>query len=276
MKKRLFVYLAALALSACTSTHQTKTPIQAFVDDRASLVGTWGMIPLRNGIANVVEYTADGQSKLHAFNCEEPKSESEVELADYRLSDDGKTLHVSSPQRNFDLQVLAFTPRAMRLAMQIEGTELTFTYIKLKAVAPLCFLYSNPERDESKQKPYQTSDFIPAPIIPQRADIERYVGKWANERGEIQIEVVKDASGTAKLYHQPSKNWHYLYNQVTWQGAELHYQSFAYSEQETLFKHPFHKSVTSSILTPLEDPEKIMHSFFIGHERFDYVLTRSH
>lgn len=274
MKKWLFAPLAAVLLSACTGTGQKDAQAPSTMDEEASIVGIWAMMPLRNGIANVVEYTADGKSKLHSFNCAEPKEQG-VELADYRFSEDGKTLHISSPQSTFDLQVLTFKPRLMKLAMNIEGMDLQFTYLKTDRIAPLCALYQKPVVDESKQTPYQASDFVAAPAIPAKANLDRYVGRWANEDGEIQVEVVKDAAGNARLNQEPSDNWRHLFNQVSWAGAELHYQSFAYSEKKSLFTHPYHKSMHPSILTPVDDPEKIQYAFFIGEKRFDYILTRA-
>ncbi|MGE8496473.1 MAG: hypothetical protein ACN6O6_03120 [Pseudomonas sp.] len=275
LKNWLLVASAVALLSGCSNSAQKGTDSVPAADEKVSLVGIWAMMPLRNGIANVVEYTADGKSRLHSFNCAEPK-ESGVELADYRLSEDGKTLHISSPQSTFDLQVLTFKPSLMKLAMNIEGMDLQFTYLKTDRIAPLCALYQKPVVDKSKQTPYQASDFVAAPAIPANANLDRYVGRWANEDGEIQVEVVKDAAGNARLSQEPSDNWRHLFNQVNWAGAELHYQSFAYSEKKSLFTHPYHKSMHPSILTPVDDPEKIQYAFFIGAKRFDYILTRAH
>lgn len=273
MNKWLFAPLAAVLLSACTGTGQKDAKALPATENEAAIVGIWAMMPLRNGIANVVEYTVDGKSRLHAFNCAEPKEQA-VEVADYRFSADGQTLHLTSPQRDFDLQVLTLKPTLMKLAMTIEGMDLSFTYLKTDRIAPLCALYQKPVVDESKQTPYQPSDFVAAPAIPAHANLDRYVGRWATEDGEIQVEVVKDAAGNARLHHEPSDNWRHLFNQVNWAGAELHYQSFAYSEKQSLFTHPYHKSMHPSILKPTDDPEQLKYSFFIGTKRFDYVLNR--
>ncbi|HWV08487.1 MAG TPA: hypothetical protein VN156_03010 [Pseudomonas sp.] len=273
MNKWLFAPLAAVLLSACTGTGQKDARALPATGNEAAIVGIWAMMPLRNGVANVVEYTADGKSRLHAFNCAEQKDR-DVEVADYRFSADGQTLHLTSPLRDFDLQVLTLTPGLMKLAMSLEGLDLQFTYLKTDKIAPLCVLYEKPVVDARKQLPYQADDFAPNPAIPANANLDRYVGKWADDEGVVQIEVIKDATGNARLNHDPSENWRHLYNQVSWTGAELHYQSFAYSEKKSLFTHPYHKSMHPSILTPVADPEKIQHSFFIDQERFDYILNR--
>lgn len=275
MKKLLFVPLAVVLLGACVSNEPKNSETLSLADDKSLVVGIWAMMPLRNGIANVVEYTADGKSRLHPFNCAEPGGR-EVEVADYRISEDGKSIQITSPYRDFDLQVLSFQRNTMKLAMSIEGIELQFSYLKTDKIAPLCTLYGKPLVDEGKRTPYQESDFVPSPGIPSNAGIDRYVGKWANEKGVVQIEVIKDVSGNASLSHASSENWHHLYNEVSWVGNELHFQSFAYSEKASLFKHPYHKSMHRTILTPMDDAEKIQHSFFIGEKRFDYVLARIH
>jgi hypothetical protein len=104
--------------------------------------------------------------------------------------------------------------------------------------------------------------------------MDRYVGKWASEQGVVQIEVTKDANGRFMLKHDGSGNWHYLFNDISWRGAELHYQSFAYSEKPELFTHPFHKSNYRAILTPVDDVNKIRYSFFSDGNRLNYVYTK--
>ena len=131
MKKLLFVSLA-VALSS--------TSAFAASVDKDQLVGIWAMKPLNNGIANVVEFTADGKSNLHPFNCEEP-GQPEVEVSDYQISEDGQTIQITSPYQSFDLQVLAFNAKTMELGMEIEGHTLTFSYVKGDKIEPLCNLY---------------------------------------------------------------------------------------------------------------------------------------
>lgn len=132
MKKHLLFVTLAAALSS-TSAFAAKV-------DQEQLLGIWAMKPLNNGIANVVEFSADGKSNLHAFNCAEP-GEPEVEVSDYRISEDGQTIHVSSPYESFDLQVQSFTAKEMQLGMTIEDMQLQFGYLKRDKIEPLCELY---------------------------------------------------------------------------------------------------------------------------------------
>ena len=272
VKNLLSVSLAGLLLGACSNEAvQEQAPSATESDQR--LLGIWAMLPLRNGIANVAEYRADGKVLLHSFNCAEPR-EREIEESDYLFSEDGRTIHISSPQRAFDLEVLDLQPNSMKLGMQVAGSELNFSYLKRNDVAPLCSLYVKPQADESKQSAFKASDFVAAPTIPAHANIERYMGRWVDENGQLQLEVIRDSSGRTKLHHASDKNWHYLFNDVNWQGDELHYQSYAYSDQPRLFSHPFHKSQHRSILSPRGEAGKIQYSFFIGQKRFDYILMR--
>lgn len=128
MKKLLFVSLAA----ALSSTSAFAASV-----DKDQLVGIWAMKPLNNGIANVVEFTADGKSNLHPFNCKEP-GQPEVEVSDYQISEDGQTIQITSPYQSFDLQVLSFAPAAMQLGMEIEGHQLQFSYLKRDKIESLC------------------------------------------------------------------------------------------------------------------------------------------
>ena len=131
MKKLLCVPLFALLSNVASA---------ASIESHDQLLGIWAMTPLNNGIANVVEFKADGKSDLHPFNCAAP-SKQEVEVSDYRLSDDGQTIHITSPYQSFDLQVLEFNAKTMELSMEIEGHTLTFSYVKGNKIEPLCALY---------------------------------------------------------------------------------------------------------------------------------------
>lgn len=134
MNRLLSVSLLALLASASAVASSAR------VVNQEQLVGIWAMTPLNNGIANVVEFKADGKSDLHPFNCSAP-GEQAVEVSDYRVSEDGQSIHITSPQSDFDLQVLAFASDAMELGMEIEGYKLTFSYAKQDKIEPLCALY---------------------------------------------------------------------------------------------------------------------------------------
>lgn len=271
MSTKLFpICLTAFFIAGCADKAPSNEPL-SLAQNEEHLVGIWAMVPLRNGIANVVEYRADGKALLHPFNCAEP-GQPEVEQSDYRVADDGQTIHVSSALDEFDLKVLEFNRRTMRLGLHVAGSDLTFAYLKVEKAAPLCALYQM-ENLQAKATPYQQSDFIPAPRVPARPDLDRFLGKWAIDTGQVQIEIRRDDDGEAFLYQANSENWRHLYNAVHWVGDELHYQSYAYSEKESLYRHPYHKSQHATIMQA--QPDGLMkHSFFIGETRHDLVLKR--
>ena len=272
-KNILPLALSALFLTACANKATEPDQTLSLADDKSRIVGIWAMVPLRGGIANVAEYRADGKVLLHPFNCAKRDEDEgrEVEVSDYRIADDGQSIHIKSPMDEFDLKVLAFERKTMRLGMSVADMPLTFSYIKVDKVAPLCFLFSKPE-PQGKQSAYVPSDFVAAPALPAHANLDRYLGKWALD-GELQIEIVSTADGGAQLYMTPSENWNHLYNDVHWEGDALHYQSYAYSDKPELFRHPYHKTQTRTIITPMADGT-LQHSFFIHERRFDYTLER--
>lgn len=98
-------------------------------------------------------------------------------------------------------------------------------------------------------------------------------GTWTTE-GSKYILNTDDVPNPDAYIYNVNENWNYLYNDVRWEGDELHYQNFAYSTKPSLFTHPFHKSMHRSILAPLEDANRIKHSFFIGNKRFDSILIK--
>ena len=104
--------------------------------------------------------------------------------------------------------------------------------------------------------------------------MERYIGKWANDKGELEVEVIMAPNGSAYLYMASSKNWHFLYNEVHWVGDELHFESYAYSDLPSLYSHPFHKSKTHSILQPSGDGG-LRYSIFIDKRRYEFLLSRA-
>lgn len=269
----LTLSLAAVIMTGCASELTTPpSPELAAIQD--NLVGIWAMTPLRNGIANVVEYGADAKAKLHSFNCAEPGKRQEIEVSDFKVSEDGKVIHLKSPTDSVDLKVLALNPHTMKLAMDVADQRLTFNYVKVSNVAPLCDLYQNAAAETARQTPFKSGDFMPDPVIPKHAGIERYIGNWTDDKGELQVEVVMDPNGSTYLYMASSKNWNYLYNDVHWVGDELHFQSYAYSDLPHLYRHPYHKSQTESILQPTTDG-KLRYSIFIEKLRYEFMLIRS-
>ncbi len=171
------------------------------------------------------------------------------------------------------LKVLALNTQTMKLGMEASDQSLTFNYVRVSKVESLCALYPDAAAEVARRTPFKAGDFVPAPRIPAHSGMQRYIGKWTDDKGELQVEVVMDPSGSAYLYMAPSKNWNTLYNDVNWVGDELHFQSYAYSDLPRLYSHPFHKSRTPSILQPTPDG-KLRLSIFIEKRRYEFTLIR--
>jgi len=271
VRKITLICVFSILLASCSTTPNKNIELRNEKD--VLIVGIWAMLPLRNAIDNVVEFTKEGKSNLYSFNCKE-KSSNEVESSTYKISGDGKNIHLDSSGEAQDLSLISINKNAMVLGQNVGDALLKFSYTRTGRVSPLCFLYKEPGEDKSKRTAFIETNFTHAPFIPDNPNISRYTGKWANEKGEIQIEVIRDTNGRYKVFHENNENWNYLYNNVSWSGVELRFQSFAYSDKPDLFDHSYHKSSSIMVLTPIEDLSKIKWSFFIGDKRFDYILSR--
>ncbi|WP_265495234.1 hypothetical protein, partial [Providencia heimbachae] len=235
-------------------------------------VGIWAMVPLKNGIANVVEYKADGSSILQPFNCSKPDKKDESEHSSYSINSENDVIAHKSEFGNFDLKILEINQNTMKLEQKItDDFSVSLLYIKVDKVSPLCYLYAGAVNEPPKTG-YTSNDFTPSPVIPANADINKYIGKWALE-DDIQIEIAQDKNGQIFLKKDRSENWNHLYNNARWINNELHYESYSYSDKKSLYNHPFHKSQHSSILKIISD-EKLLYSFFIDDKQYDYELIK--
>ncbi|QBH98405.1 hypothetical protein EKN56_19605 [Limnobaculum zhutongyuii] len=247
--------------------------LNSFATSKDNLIGIWAMYPLKNGIANVIEFKSNGTSLLHPFNCAKPNEKNELEIFTYSINEKNNIIQLKSPSYSFDLKILELKLSTMRLEQKInDDINLSFDYLKMDNVHPLCKLYIGPVNAPPKTE-YKESDFIPSPMIPSDKNINDYIGKWANNEGVTQIEISQNENGHAYLKTDSNENWTFLYNNVHWVNNELHYESYAYSKKETLYEHPFHKSQHSSIIKIISN-NKMLYSFFIGKERYDIELTR--
>lgn len=262
-----------MLLTACANQREVASPADVESLTR-KLVGIWQMAPLRNGIANVVEFTQGGESKLYSFNCITSSAE-EPEVSRYTVDDSRRQINLSADGAEQSLKILDITPTNLTLSQKVGEESLRFRYQRSNRVAPLCGSGKEWAAEKSRKTPFSPSDFDGNPYIPASPSIERYVGKWASERGVVQIEILQDAtSGKYKLNHDPSENWRYLYGSVIWRGNELHFRSFAYSEKKELFDHPYHKAESPAFLAPLADSNKIKWTFFTNGKPSEYTLTR--
>ncbi len=271
MHKIIFTLVLTTILASCSSTLHKNTISSK--ERKISIIGIWAMLPLRNGIANVVEFTKEGRSNLHPFNCRKNTS-GEVESSIYTISDDGMNVRLDSGGEIQNLSIISINNDTMFLEQKAGNFSLKFAYVRSDRVSPLCSLYKESKEDASKRTAFNKTDFTHDPWVPDNPNISRYAGKWADENGAVQIEVIKDDSGRYKIYMHNNENWNHLYNNVHWSGVELRFQSFAYSDKHDLFDHPFHKSGSMMILTPVDDANKIKWSFYSGAKRYDYILIR--
>lgn len=190
------------------------------------------MLPLNNGVANIVEFKKNGESDLCPFNCGD-NSSGETEHSRYRF--DEKNIMYINSLNGFEkkIELISMTESQMALGQYIGGDVYEFSYIKVSRVLPLCFLYKEESgKDKLKRTPFQKTDLTPSPWIPDNPNIAKYVGRWADDKGIVQVEINKDANGRFKVFHENNESWNHLYNNVSWSGVELHFQSFAYSNKK--------------------------------------------
>jgi len=265
--------LCVLLLTACVSNKKTSEAVDLTRVTQEDLIGIWAMIPLNNGIANVVTYTEDGKSTVYPYNCTK-ESDEEPSVSTYTILKNGHTIRIENPQDTFDLNVTYFSENLMKTNMDLAGVTLNFSYIRRSSIEPLCNDIRKFIKDRMNKGAYEPSNFKPAPQIPENANISAYVGKWANSDGNVQIAIKKDVKGEHILYNPSNKYWHYLYNDVQWKSDALHYQAFAYSDDKSLFSHAFHKLPIPSILEAMAPEGKMKYRFFINGKSSEYILNR--
>lgn len=270
MFKHVIVVLVVTLLSGCV--RPAAQPASPSVVDKKALIGIWAMLPLKNGIANVVEFRADDQALLHSFNCENPQVKMGVEQSHYAVDKSSQTIRLTSSDHVTQLKILGIVGRAMKLKQPIgfENESLTFSYLKVAQVVPLCEMYKPEEK--SQKTAFKPGDFIAAPTIPEHKDLEKFVGKWQSKKA-TQLEIVKDKQGRFTLFQAADDNWRYLFNNVHWVGDELNFNSYAYSEKPKLFDHPFHKSQIPTQIRLLPN-DKMRMTIEIDGDKSAFELTR--
>ncbi|GAB7529522.1 hypothetical protein PS3A_19310 [Pseudomonas sp. 3A(2025)] len=261
MSGRPLLVLTAILLSGCARQHS-----------EPAIVGIWALQPLHDGTATVAHYRTDGTLLLQPFNCIDPRPQP-ADVSSYTVAEDGQSIHLSSPLNTFDFKVLALTPSHMQLGRDVAGRRLTYDYTRVDAVAPLCALYPGLTTELARRTPYTPGDFVADPSIPAHTGMDHYVGKWASAENQMLLEIVRDAQGGYYLFNAGDENWHHLFNNVRWEGDELHFKSFAYSDNEWLFRHPYHKSQNTVTLQPTPD-DRLRYTFFIDGERVSDVMVR--
>ena len=111
----------------------------------AELQGIWAMVPLKSGIANVIEFTAD-KATVHAFECyakDQSEQSEDPETSAYSLKDQTISL-IKAGQPVGTLEIKALSTEALTLFQAIEGMPnggTSFVYRKASSIKPLCELY---------------------------------------------------------------------------------------------------------------------------------------
>ncbi len=272
MKKSLAITFLAVELAAC-GINKGGGSSPGATDTSAKLTGIWKMHPLGGGIANVVELTPAGESRLYPHNCITKKQEA-PEIGHYAVDPSGRSIQLETDGTVETLKVLFISDTSLLLSQDVDGQMLNFRYQRGSDLTPLCGPDARWARERSKYTPYVPSDFVPDPVVPPRLGMDRYIGRWANEKGEVEVEVKRLTDGSYRLYRDGSDNWTYLYNSVHWEGEELHYKVFAYSSRSGLFTHPYHKSLIDSALAPIPNGSAMKRALFIDGRKYEYVLNR--
>ncbi|MFZ3193278.1 MAG: lipocalin family protein [Moraxellaceae bacterium] len=130
---------AILTLASLLATHQATA---------ADLQGIWAMVPLKSGIANVIEFGVD-QATVHAFECYgkgEADQSADPETSTYTRQDQIISLS-SDGQAAGSLEIKALSANELTLFQAIDGMPnggTSFVYRKASSVKPLCELYQEP------------------------------------------------------------------------------------------------------------------------------------
>lgn len=262
----------AVALAAC-GTNNGGGSVAGAAGTSAKLTGIWKMHPLGGGIANVVELTPAGESRLYSHNCITKEQEA-PEIGHYVVDPSGRAIQLETNGTTETLKILFINDTSMVLSQNVDGQVLNFRYAKGSDLLPLCGADARWAEERAKRSPYVLSDFVPDPVIPPHPGMDRYVGQWANEKGYVQVEVKRLADGSYQLHHDVNENWTYLFNAVHWEGDELRYTAFAYTTRKDLFEHPYHKSSTESFLVPMPNGSSMNYGFLINGKKFEYVTNR--
>jgi hypothetical protein len=268
----IIALLATVFVSACGANKGGGNASDA-MEESAKLVGIWKMHPLRNGIANIAEFTATGESRLHPYNCITKDQETPV-IYRYVVDWGSRTIQLDGNEGSQTLKIKSISNTSLELSQNISGSHLNFKYTKGSDLLPLCGPDEIWGKERVRRAPYSPSDFVPDPVIPPHPDIDRYVGRWADEKGIPHIEVKRVADGSYQLNRDASENWTPLFNAVHWKGNELHFTFFAYANSSNLYDHPAHKSTSKGFLALEPDGISMKHTYFIGHKKFENVLTR--
>lgn len=115
-------------------------PFPAFSYEKHDLHGIWSMIPLNNGIANVVSLDKDGVSKHYTAQCTDKSGHfeiSEPDVGKYQLRNNLLSITDNEGNPVTELRVISVGNGEMKLGQE----NFVLAYRKAKEVKPLCDLY---------------------------------------------------------------------------------------------------------------------------------------
>lgn len=230
------------------------------------------MEPLKDGTANVIEFTKEGQSTLHPFNCitepfDQPKSSTFIMTKDeyFLFLNLGKRF-----EQSFKLLIKEDTIELTQAS--ISGLK-NYTLTRTEEIKPICS--KTKELDEQLgHTAFEKSEFIENPWIPDHDNIERYAGQWKTKTGETKIEIVLSDNGQYKVEKLFDHDLYDLYNNIRWLGDELYIEKFIYTDQPKMFGEFFHKMQYTIALIPTNDPNQIEYITIIDNRETSKILTK--
>lgn len=130
---------AILTLAGIISTGQATA---------TELTGIWAMIPLKSGIANIIEFTAT-DATVHAFECYgqgQSDQSADPETTAYSYTNNSITLSANGQTIGI-LEIKALSAEQLTLFQAIDGMPnggTSFVYRKTNNIKPLCEQYKEP------------------------------------------------------------------------------------------------------------------------------------
>lgn len=158
----------SLVFTSVLSAEKESAPIKDL------LPGIWGMVPLRNGVSNVVEVTPEGKITLHIFNCSD-NSRGESEVYSYKINKN--KIELTNKDAEFNLEIQSISSGAMSFIQGENNEKLKFEYLKIQSITPLCQI---DKKSHGIQGRIPISEIEPVQAG-QRAFGENYVQKGADK-----------------------------------------------------------------------------------------------
>jgi hypothetical protein len=107
--------------------------------EHKDIVGLWAMIPLVNGIANVIEYTEGGKSINHAFKCGKDKAYKSYKPFESDFYIDDNSVLIKNYKISMNLEIVNLDKDTMILADSDSG--MIFSYTRVNTIEPNCKVF---------------------------------------------------------------------------------------------------------------------------------------